>query len=132
MKKFLASILFFSLIISFSISIFANESNAPCTYVYAELGVEVTFSENSAFNDEQKQRIADILANDLTPVESKAWCWLTGHTYVKDAVTVTTHKVNSFSPRCLEQTYEVTTCEKCNYYDEELLGSIYAFCCPEE
>jgi len=132
MKKIIALITFITLTISLTVGIHAIELNGAIIYSYEELGIEVTFANNTNFSAEQQQRIADILANDITPVETKAWCWLTGHSYVSDAVTVITHKADLYNPRCLEQTYEITTCKNCNYYDEELLGSIYITCCPEE
>lgn len=132
MKKLFVSLLFSAFIISFAMGIHAVEQQDSISYNYDELGVEVVFAGNTVFNQEQQQRIADILGNDIDPVESRSWCWLTGHTYVKDAVSVITHKASAYNPRCLEQTYKVTTCKKCNYYDEELLGSIYITCCPEE
>ncbi len=34
------------------------------------------------------------------------------------------------APQLNFQFYEVTTCANCNYYDEELLGTLYVDCCP--
>lgn len=124
----------FAFAICFTLAQRAYASQATQIYVYDmdEHVVEVTFNENSNFNIEQQQWIADILVNDTLPIQSRAWCWLTGHNYISDAVTVTTHEARVLSPRCLEETYEVTTCSKCNYYAEDLLGAEYIFCCPEE
>ena len=132
MKKFLASILFLFFLISFALSVYADETSVSKIYDYDELNIEVIFDDNTVFNDEQQQKIADILALGKLPVESRAWCWLTGHDYISDAVLVITHEARTLSPRCLQQTYEVTTCENCSYYNEELLGSHYIVCCPEE
>jgi len=132
MKKFIVGVLFFSLIVVCGMKIFAVEQQSDITYDYEELGVEIVFRGNTAFDEAQRQRIADILANDITPVEQRAWCWLLGHEYIADSVSVITHKKRDYNPRCSEDIYKITTCANCSYYEEELLGSQYIVCCPEE
>ena len=132
MKKFVACLLFFAILLLPVVSVNAEETHEVGVYEYEYIDVEIIFSENTRFNEDQRQRIADILANGVAPVETRAWCWLTGHKYVSDGVTVITHKDRTYSPRCLQQFYEITTCENCNYYAEELLASQHIVCCPEE
>ena len=131
MKKVIASLLFIVILTFTVVTVSANETTTN-QYCFDEIGVDITFEENNSLTEEQKARIAEILAYDLTPVETRAWCWLTGHDKVVHLVTKTTHKVREFSPRCLAETYDITTYNKCNYYEEELIAQHYVICCPEE
>ena len=131
MKKVLASLLFIVILVFTVVTVSANETTTN-QYCFDEIGVDITFEEGNSLTEEQKARIAEILAYDLTPSETRAWCWLTGHDKVIHGVTKTTHKVREFSPRCLEEFYNITTCNKCNYYEEELIAQHYGICCPEE
>ena len=131
MKKTIASLLFIVIFTFTVVTVSANETTTD-QYHFDEIGVDITFEEGNSLTEEQKARIAEILAYDLTPVETRAWCWLTGHDKVVHAVRKVTHKVRDLSPRCLEETYNITTCNKCNYYEEELIAQHYDFCCPEE
>ncbi len=121
MKKIVASLIFIVLLISSTIVISANdlESNV---YYYDELGVEIIFESNNSLFEDERERIADILAYDLDVIESRSWCRLTGHDKVIHTVTKVTHKVRSIEPRCAGETFNITTCENCNYYEEELIG----------
>ncbi len=94
--------------------------------------IVVTFSEDSMLNTEQQQLIADKLVYGDSGIQTYAWCWLTGHSLVHDAVSVVTHKKKATSPRCYREMYNVTSCEKCDYMEQELLGTTYIVCCPEE
>lgn len=131
MKKAIASLLFIIFLTFTVVTVSANEI-ATNQYSFDEIGVEITFEEDNSLTEEQKARIAEILAYDLTPAETRAWCWLTGHDKVIHAVRKVTHKVRDVNPRCLEETYNITTCNKCNYYEEELIAQHYTICCPSE
>jgi len=129
MKKFVVCILTIAMVYSLMIHASA-EQHEHVSYSFNNRNVEVIFDEDTPFTEEQQQRIAEILVNNTPPIESRAWCWLLGHEYISDAVSVITHEVYDTNPRCIKQYYEVTTCANCNYYDEELIGTIYLDCCP--
>jgi hypothetical protein len=131
MKKVIASLLFIMILTFTVVTVSANETTTN-QYCFDEIGVDITFEDDNSLTEEQKERIAEILAYDLTPSETRAWCWLTGHDKVVHLVTKTTHKFRDLSPRCLAETYDVTVCNNCNYYDEELIAQYYVICCPEE
>lgn len=131
MKKFIACIVFLALTLSSALGVSALTPENNITYEFSELHVEIVFEGDTSFSEAHQHRIAEILANDITPVESRAWCWLTGHNYVTDAVAKITHEARAYNPRCLQQMYEITTCSKCDYYAEELLNTSYIVCCPE-
>lgn len=56
-------------------------------------------------------------------------CTLFGHKIQSSVVTTITHKVNSTSPRCLQERYNAETCSRCDYTNATLLSSIYIVCC---
>ena len=56
-------------------------------------------------------------------------CTLFGHKLESSVITAITHKVRTTSPRCLEETYNVETCSRCDYTNSTLLDSIYIVCC---
>lgn len=131
MKKVISCLLFFALLIIVPLTAYANETIQDVFY-FGDLDVEIVFESDSSLSEEEKERIAEILAYDLSTSETRAWCWLTGHDKVIHTVTKVTHKATPYAPRCLEETYNITTCENCSYYYEDLIAQEYTFCCPEE
>lgn len=105
-------------------------------YEFVDEDKVVTFNEDSILSAEEQQMIAEYLVygekNEDDGASTYAWCWLTGHDYKYEVVTVTTHKKRAISPRCYEETYSVETCTKCDHLEEELVGGVYILCCPEE
>lgn len=87
--------------------------------------VTVTFSEDSSFSVEKKQAVADFLVSESGAVSPQSLCWLTGHNYKTENVSLIRHKVAAKSPRCKRSIYSVKTCTKCDYIDETLI-----VCCP--
>ena len=132
MKRLFVCFLTTIMVCSFAMGVDAVQQTNGTSYYFVNKNIEVIFDADSAFDDEQQQRIAEILANDTVPVEGRSWCWLLGHEYISDAVSVITHGVRDTNPRCIRQFYEVTTCANCNYYSEELLSTVYVDCCPAE
>ena len=102
------------------------------TYEYktSESHVTVAFSEDSSFSEEKKQAIADSLVNGTGVVTPQSLCWLTGHDYKTESVSLIQHKVYAKSPRCKRSIYSVKTCTKCDYIDETLISEMLIACCP--
>ena len=121
--------------IAFSLSFSANVISESEIY-YQEEDLTVFFEDNSALSAEQKQFIADKIVSGSPIVDDEvstyAWCWLTGHDIISEIVYAVEHKVRSESPRCYKKTYNVESCEKCDYMEYELISEIYHVCCPEE
>ncbi len=95
----------------------------------------VTFEQDTSFSAQEQQAVAQRLvygAPEDDGTSTYAWCWLTGHDYTYDSVSVTTHKARPISPRCYRETYEIETCTKCDHFQEELLTGVYILCCPED
>lgn len=99
---------------------------------YPENHITIQFEDDTAFSEEERQMIADRIAFNTPIIQSRAWCWLTGHDKTTETVTVTQHKALQYDPRCLLEVYLVTTCSKCDYYEQELQNSCYITCCPAD
>ncbi|MBQ2880636.1 MAG: hypothetical protein IJE40_00050 [Clostridia bacterium] len=115
--------------ILFSLTCFAQAE-----YNYENEDTTVIFQTNSAFSDETKQYIADrlIYGKHDDDISTYAWCWLTGHDKQTETVYVIKHKLFPTEPRCEETEYSVTTCSKCDFYEEAEIASYYISCCPED
>ena len=111
------------------------ESENTTTYTYKTEDAEYTvIFSNSSMSQEKQEAIAQkLIGLDDSSVQTYGLgCTLFGHDYLYDRVHVVTHKVNSTSPRCKRQTYDITYCEDCDYYEEKLLNTTYINCCPED
>ena len=96
---------------------------------YTDDDITVVFENAAGNNEEFYKRIADRLVyGDEYSTSKLSWCWLFGHNIQTNTVNVTTHNVRSVSPKCLRNTYNVETCSKCDYYNEELIASAYIVC----
>lgn len=132
MKKTIR-ILAFLLVFMTALTVVASatgESTAVYTYETEDTEYTVTFS-NDAIPQEKQEAIAKKLIgiDDSSSQTYGLICTLFGHDYVYDSVNVVTHKVLSTAPRCKQQTYDVTYCDNCDYYEEELVSTTYIYCC---
>lgn len=100
------------------------------TYTVEDTEYTVIFSDSS-IPQEKQETIAQRLigADDSSAQTYGLGCTLFGHDYLYDTVYVVKHKVNATSPRCERMTYDITYCEDCDYYEEELVRSAYIVCC---
>ena len=111
----------------------ATYSIASDEVIHQYGNISVVFESDTSFTVTKQQYIADMLVygeSDITIVQPRAWCWLTGHDKTTEYVTIITHKKYTTEPRCLEEVYEVTTCSKCDLYDMVLIASVDISCCP--
>lgn len=134
MKKIVVCILIAVLLLTPVINCFAA-SETDIVWEYADEQKTVIFESDTAYTADEQKYIADILVfgeSENDGIELHSLCWLTGHKKKTEYVTVITHKVSTSVPRCLEEFYEVTTCEKCNYQEETLLSRGYIACCPAD
>ena len=122
------------LLVLLSVNVFAHTYSGN-TFLFEDENKVVTFDEDSTLTEDQQQMVAEHLvygAPEDDGASTYAWCWLTGHDYQYNIVSVITHKVYPDSPRCYEETYNVETCTKCDHISEDHLGGVYIVCCPEE
>ncbi len=130
MKK----ILLIVLCILMSITAYAD-TEAVYKFEYEELGITIIFEENSNFNSEERQYLADVFAyGDSATENSTAYsmCWLTGHDYQYDYISTIEHKGSAKAPRCYKTTYKVETCSKCDHMEYTAISSVFIPCCPED
>lgn len=118
-------------ILSLTLFISASEIIGP-SIAYPEAGVTVQFEVNTSLTPEMMQTIADSIVLDTPIAQTYSLCWLTGHDKVTETITATYHKELPYDPRCRLDIYLITTCKKCNYYQEEFDSSGYISCCPED
>ena len=128
MIKFVSAIL---ALLCFTLAVSAS-GESSLTIVYPEQEITVEFAEDTAFSAEKRQMIADHIALNTPVIQSRAWCWLTGHDKTTETVIAIQHKAEATNPRCLRKVYLVTTCSKCDFYEEELYNTNYITCCPED
>lgn len=130
--KFLA----FLLVIITALTIIASavgENTTAYTYETEDAEYTVIFSD-SAIPQEKQEAIAQKLIgiDDSSAQTYGIGCILFGHDYLYDSVNVVTHKVRTTEPRCKRQTYDITYCEDCDYFQEKLVATTYIYCCAED
>ena len=130
MKKIVAIIMASILCLTFCIS--ASATNNENIYTYGD--TQVIFAEDSCFDVDMQQYIADIMVNgDDGATTYNLWCNLFGHNESIEYVETIKHKVDTVAPRCLSQHWEIYACTRCNeVLNMILLSEIYIYCCPEE
>lgn len=107
-------------------------------YIVVEIGnTTVYFSADTEFTAEERAAIANVLAGGTTPSHihggddpDNIICDIFGHKTTTEEVIAVQHCVYPTPPRCLQETYLVTTCSRCNYVDHQLLSSYCIDCHP--
>mgnify|MGYP003294766026 CR=1 FL=1 len=130
MKKVLTLIFAFSLFMLLTIASSAEEASTE--YYYHEGDCEI-YIQRSTLSDEQLELIAQRIAgidSSSTQTARGLTCTLFGHDYEYTTVTKITHKYYSSAPRCLEETYRVGICSRCDDSTQTLEASIRLYCCP--
>ena len=133
MKKTIKILAFLLMIITAMTVIAPAESDNTTTYTYKTEDAEytVSFSDGSIPQDKQENIAQKLIGLDDSSAQTYGLgCVLFGHDYLYDYVQVTTHKVRSSAPRCKLDSYDVTYCEDCDYFEEELVATTYIYCCP--
>lgn len=131
MKRIISALLCAAMLASLTL-VFASANNGNAVYTFNIDGTEYTVSfENSALTPEQQQIIAERLVGiSEAPAQTYGLgCTLFGHDYITEIATVTVHNVSSTAPRCRRDTYEVKTCEDCDYYKQTFISSVPSYCC---
>ena len=128
MKKIIALILVVISIFSvMSISVYAEDT--------ADNTVAVTVNETtfifdaSTSEDFRNKAIANYFNPENDGVTYGLTCTLFGHKLESSVMTTITHKVRATDPKCLEETYNVEVCTRCDYTNPILISSAYIICC---
>ena len=128
-KKITFVILALMVIATMSLHSFASNSQ----YIYTIENTTVIFDEATTLNEESRLHIANLLVNgDDGTTTYGLMCTLFGHKLESNMVSTITHCVEATDPRCLEETYLVDTCTRCDYATTERIGYGYITCCPVE
>lgn len=129
MKKIIALIMVVvSLFSVMSISVYA-EGTEENTVTVTVNDVEFVFDADTS-EEFRNRAIAHYFNHDDDGAAAYGLtCTLFGHKLESSVITAITHKVRTTSPRCLEETYNVETCSRCDYTNSTLLDSIYIVCC---
>ncbi len=124
MKKIIAILLSTILLCSISFqTVSASEIETEKESSYIE------FIHEEGISDELKTKIENHLLGKSYPETRSFWCTILGHSIVETLSTKITHKVNATEPRCLEETYNIKTCQRCEYTTSELIYRNSIFCC---
>lgn len=130
MKKLIVIVLTTILFAISCFNTFASENNSSSIIID---NIEVIFDSSSSLSTEDKQLIAEQLANENSTVQTYGlFCNLFGHKYTTEMVVTITHCVNPTSPRCLQERWEVSKCSRCDNTEQTLLSQIMIDCCPSD
>ena len=129
MKKILVTAMAILLVCTFSISTFAATEE---TYIYTIGEVTVIFDKNDTWDATTREAIVHRLThgNDDASTTYNLLCSLFGHKYETKGVTTITHCVLDEAPRCLEETFDLSLCSRCDDQLVERTSYGYIFCCP--
>ena len=87
--------------------------------------------EHSGLNSETLNGIAQTLLTGAAPAASapNPWCIINGHSIERVGAEIIRHKVYATQPRCIQESYDVERCTRCDYANYELLGTVPIYCC---
>ncbi len=129
MKKIIALIMavvsIFSLV---SISVYAEDAAEETVTVTVE-DTDFIFYANTSEEFRSKFIAAYLNPEDDGAEAYGLTCTLFGHKLESSLVTSVTHKVYSSDPRCVQKTYNVETCTRCDYTSQTLISSTIISCC---
>lgn len=94
--------------------------------------IEVIFSENSIFTEDEKHLIESSFSEYYDVNKSVPYgltCTLFGHDYKSEIVNIISHKVYAESPRCVEEAYNTKICTRCSDTQSTLLSHMRIDCC---
>lgn len=128
MKRFISLAIVSIILVSMCLSVSADEMMG---FSYNIENVTVIFGTDTPFNANERECIADYLVyGDRSITTYNLWCTLFGHSYEVGSVTTITHRVNSYQPRCFEETFLIYKCTRCGYTEVERISFGYITCCP--
>ena len=125
MKKIISFLLCAIIACTCSLSAFAKNE----TINSSEEKEVIEFIYEEEISEELKAKIENHLLNGGEQNTRGLGCVLFGHDLITTTTIKITHKAKTSTPRCLEEVYEVQTCEDCDYVKSTLLDSTYIYCC---
>lgn len=129
MKKIIALILVFVFVFStMAITAYAEKSKENTVTVTVN-DVEFVFDADTTENFRNKFIAHYFSHNDEDAVTYGLTCTLFGHKLESSVAVTITHKARATAPRCLEETYNIEVCTRCDYTNSTLLSRAYISCC---
>ncbi len=125
MKKIVTVVIALFMICAMSLTAYADS-----TLIYKQGNKTIIFEETTPFNATQRESFIQILTQNEydTPEPCSILC-LFGHKFEAGIVRTITHEVNSYQPKCLEETFELRQCTRCDEQEVERIGYCYIICC---
>ena len=129
MKRIIAFIM--AVVSVFSVMSFSAFANDTAEETVAVTEGDTVFIFDSETSEEFRSKF---IADFLNPVDDGTetyglTCTLFGHKLESSVVKVVTHKKSATAPRCLEETFNVEACSRCDYTNKTLISSFYISCC---
>lgn len=131
MKKIFKQMIIVILLVVLSVNSYAKSDKTSYSYDYDNK--TIIFSSDALFDVNQQTNIADMLVNPATAQTASGIgfiCFFFGHDMETGYVTAITHCVYKTPPRCLKETFEISVCKRCGYFETELVGRCFIDCCP--
>ena len=128
MKKIIALVLVVvSLFSVMSISVYADDAKENTVTVTVN---EIVFVFDADTSEEFRSKvIANYFSHDEDTATYGLTCTLFGHKLESSVVVTITHNAKSTAPRCLEQTFNMEACTRCDYTTKTLIDATYIHCC---
>ncbi len=126
MKRIFITFLTVLLLFAFCMSAYAI---APAPFVYECGNTTFIFLEDSVFDESERLAIVQTLSDESQTVEPCGLACLFGHNYESEVIVSVTHRVSDTAPRCLEETFKIQMCTRCNKTITERIGFRYISCC---
>jgi hypothetical protein len=135
MKRIIGLVLIIStLLVCSSSFIYADDLTDLHSMVFYYPGKEIIVENSDGLDYETMQFIADSIAYAGFPqlvnpshaaLPANILCTLFGHNLTTSTVIEVTHNVYTTSPKCVQKTYDVTTCTRssCDYFEKVLVSS---------
>ena len=124
------------LVLSFMFTVCGISSSAQANNVFYYDNCEIVV-ENTDLSYEKMMMIADNIAgvNTEKTMESESSTYnllcIFGHKKVVSEVTEVRHNVYDTTPKCVQNIYDITTCERenCDYFESEVISSMRTAAC---
>lgn len=122
MKKIVSIIMAMCFVFALACVAGASDVNSN-TFYYGDKEIIV---EGQSLSYEEMKEIADYVAGENSDDGISVCgltCTLLGHKISESTVKEITHNVYSTAPKCVQKTYTVKTCSRCDYIEKELITS---------
>lgn len=120
-----------SAFVSTAYAVDANDENSDILCFPITEDVELNI-ERRSLNEQQIEIIINHFVGVREPQAStmNIICSIFGHDYETTIATITTHNVYSTYPKCVEKSYDVSVCNRCEHSESVLKSTIRVGCCP--